>query len=112
MPPPVGSTIASAELELLIIRSNASSYSADLYATIIVLAKPRAFRTAFSRSSRPIFSLTGLDDFVGLNTTGGGLDGSTAAPNLYNGDDYITILLLDSAIIVNGIISGPYFEVT
>jgi hypothetical protein len=63
-----------------------------------------------SRSSRPIFSLTGLDDFVGLDATGG-LDGSAVASNLCNGDDCTSAFPLDPAIAVNGVTSGPCFEV-
>jgi hypothetical protein len=112
LPPPVGSIIASAESKLLIISSNAYSYSANLYATVIVSAKPRAFRIAFSRSSRPIFSLTGFGSLIGVSTTGG-LDGIYVdIPNLYSGDDYTSIPLLESGILVNGVASSPYFEVT
>lgn len=79
--PPIGSTTASAELELLMIRSNASSCSIDSYATAVVSANPRAFQTAFSRSSIPILNLTDFDGLVGLDAIFG-LD-RTAAMSIF-----------------------------
>jgi hypothetical protein len=107
--PPISSMTASAESELFMIRSNASPCSVDLYATAVVSAKLRAFWTAFSCYSRPIFSLTSLDSLVGLDATGG-LDGTAAGPNLYSSDNYTSAPLPKSVTVVNGVTSSACFE--
>jgi hypothetical protein len=108
-PPPISSTIASAESKPFMIRSNASPYSVDLYTTAIMSAKLRAFQTAFSCYLRLIFSLTSLNGLVGLNTTGG-LDRTAARLNLYSSNDCMSAPLPKSVTVVNGVTSSAYFE--